>query len=63
VGDHVKGRTEVQIDDIHSSPLVHPCSHSITAGHYVAQAGLTPGEAMLAVSNHLPVFHMLEHSF
>ena len=54
-GDCVKGPTEVQIDDIRRSPLVHRCSHSIREG---CQAGLAAGEAMLAVSNHLPVLHV-----
>ena len=38
-----------------------PLSTDIVAvieGHSVGQAGLALGEAMLAVSNHLPVFHV-----
>ena len=33
VGNHVKGLTEIQMDDIHSSSLVHSGSHFITEGH------------------------------
>jgi len=58
MGDHVKDFEEVQIDDICSSSLVYSYSHCITEGHKVGQAGLALGEAMLAVSNHLPVLHV-----
>lgn len=53
VGDCVKGLTEVQINDICSPSPVHP----ITGVHWVGQAGLALGEALLAVSNHL-IFKM-----
>jgi len=33
VGDHVKGLTEVQTDDIHSSSLVYRSSHVIIESH------------------------------
>ena len=32
-------------------------------GHGVGQAGLALGEAMLAVSNHLPVLHVPQHIY
>jgi len=59
VGNCVRGLTEVQIEDIHSSCLVHWCSHSIIDGHKVGQAGLALGEVTVAVSNHFPVLHVL----
>jgi len=33
MGDCVKGLTEVQIDNVCSSSVVHLCSHSIIEGH------------------------------
>jgi len=50
VRDCVEGFTGVQTDHIHSSSLVHQCSHSIIESHKVGQAGLALGEAMLTVS-------------
>ncbi|KAK4811172.1 hypothetical protein QYF61_019803 [Mycteria americana] len=38
VGDPIKGLTEVQIDDICSSSLVHQRSRSIVEGHQISQA-------------------------
>lgn len=35
VGKHVKDLTEAQIDDIHSSSLVHWCNYSITEGQEI----------------------------
>ena len=40
----------LQIDHIHSSSLLHWCSHSITEGHKVCQAGLALGEATCCLS-------------
>ena len=53
----VKGLTEVLLDDISGSSLVHCCS-DIIEGHQVSQAGFALGEAMLVLSYHLPVFHV-----
>ena len=48
VGDCVKGFTKIRIDDVHWFSLVHPCSYTIIESHYVGEAGLALGEAMLA---------------
>ena len=53
----MKGCTEVQLGDISSSSFIH----SITEGHQISQAQITLGEAILALSNHLPVFHTFQH--
>lgn len=54
MGDCVKDLTEV----ISWSSLVHFCSHPITEGDQFGQAQLAPIEAVLAVSDHLLVFHV-----
>lgn len=48
---------------VHSSSLVHCCSHSITEVHKVGKVGLALGKAMLAVLNYLPVLHVPWQSF
>ena len=58
MGYHVKGLTEVQIDDISGSFLVHRCSYTIIKGHWVGQAGFALGEAMLVLPYQLPAFHV-----
>jgi len=47
--DCAKSLTEVWIDDIGGSSLVHWCSYTITEGHQVGQAGFALGEAMLVI--------------
>ena len=51
--DHVKGRAEVQVDDIHHPSPIHWCRHSIVEGHQIGQARSALGEAMLGVLDHL----------
>lgn len=58
MGDHVKGLTEFQVDDISNSSLVKKCSYAIIEGHWVGQAGCSHSDAMLVVSYHLPLFHV-----
>jgi len=38
VRDSVKGPTEVQLDNIHCSPLMYQASHFITEAYQVGQA-------------------------
>lgn len=63
MGDHVKGLTEFQVDDISNSSLVKKCSYAIVEGHWIGQAGLTLGEAMLVVLYHFPLPNMFWCSF
>ena len=56
--DHVKGLTEVQVDDIGWSSLSNLCSHSIIVGHWIGQAQFALGEAVVAVPHHLLVLHV-----
>lgn len=57
--DCVKGLTEVHVVDSCSSSFVHRYSHSTAEGHWISQAQFAFGEAIVTVSNHLPVFHVL----
>jgi len=59
----VKCFPQIQVDDIICSSLIHQCSNPITEGHHTCQALLALGEAMLAVTNHLLIFHVPLHSF
>lgn len=43
--------------------FVHWWSYSIIGGQWVGQAGLVLAEAMLAVPNHLPAFHVPQQNF
>ena len=47
LGDSVKGPAEVQVDNIHCSPLVYQASHFIVEVYQVGQARIPFGEAML----------------
>lgn len=47
VWERIKNLTEVQVDDIHKSFLIHCCYHSILEGHHVSQVMFVLGEAML----------------
>ena len=60
VGDHVKGLAQVQVNDIGRLSLVHQC-HSIIEGHQIGQAWPSPAEAMLAVSDHTLIPHVIKH--
>ena len=51
--DHIKGLSEVQVDDITCSAFVHSLCHLIVEGHQIGQAWSTLGDAMLAVSDHI----------
>ncbi len=53
-----KSLTEVQIDDMSDSLLVHGCSYATTEGDYVGWAELAHGKAILIVLYHLPVFQV-----
>lgn len=56
--DCAKGIREVRVDGAHSSSLDHCCSHSNIQGHKGGQVGLALGEALMTLSNNLPVLHI-----
>lgn len=57
VGHSIKSLTEVQLDNIHSSSVVHRCSHCIIKG-WLVRLDLPLGETSSAVLNHLLVLHI-----
>lgn len=61
--DHVKALTKLKVKNIHSSPLIHSVSHIIVEGSWVNQAQFALSKSMLAIPNHLPVFHVLANGF
>jgi len=61
VGDHVKSLAQVQANDIGCLPFVHQCCQSITEGHQIGQARSALGEAVLAVSDHTFIPHVIKH--
>ena len=61
VWDSVKWFSQVRVDDVSYSSLIHQCSNPIIEDHQICQAQFALSEAMLAVTNHLLVFHV--HSF
>ena len=61
MGDHVKSLAQVQANDIGCLPFVHQCCHTIIEGHQMDQASPSPGEAVLAVSDHTLILHVIKH--
>jgi len=51
VWDCIKGLTEVKIDDISFSSLIHQCSRSIVECHQLSQARFAFCEAVLVVTD------------
>ncbi|TRZ26940.1 hypothetical protein HGM15179_000181 [Zosterops borbonicus] len=51
----VKGFVEIQLDNIHSPPLIHQVGHFIIKGDLVGQAGPDPPKLILAGSDPLDV--------
>lgn len=58
VEDYDRGFMKVQISYVWNPSLLHWCSYSIIEDHWVGQAGFALHEAMLTVSNHLPILHV-----
>ena len=61
--DHVKALAKLKVKNIHSSPLIHSVIHVIVEGSRVNKARFALSKSMLAIPNHLLVFHVLAHGF
>ncbi|KAK4827693.1 LOW QUALITY PROTEIN: hypothetical protein QYF61_020827 [Mycteria americana] len=64
--DSAKCFAQVQVDDISCSSLIHQRCNPIIEGYLISQTRFALNEAMLAVINHLLIFHpvpMLDHPF
>ena len=58
MGNHVKGLTKVQVDDIHSLSFILQLGHVVIEGDQVGQAGPAFDEPMSAGPDPLDVLHM-----
>ena len=56
--DHVKGLTQVQVDDICCPSFVHRCCHPIIEGHQIGQARSALGGVILAVLDYFHISHV-----
>ena len=60
MGDHVESLAEVEIDNIHCSPLIYPASHVIAESYQIGQAWFPLGESMLTTPYNLLFLHLLD---
>ena len=58
MGDSVKSLAEVEVDNIHCSPLIYSAGHPIIEGHQIGQAWFPLGESMLTTPDNLFFLHL-----
>ena len=58
--DRVKSLAEVELDNIHGSPLIYPASHAIVESYQIGQAWFPLGESMLTTPDNLLFLHLLD---
>jgi len=46
MGDSVESLAEVEVDNIHGSPLIYPDSHAIVASYQIGQAWFPLGDSL-----------------
>lgn len=56
--ESAKSLTDIKVDIIHCSPLIHPASHSIIEGYWVSQVSCPLGEPM-TTPDHFLLLHVL----
>ena len=59
MGDSVESLAEVEVDNIHCSPLIHPASYAIVESYQIGQAWFPLGESMLTTPDNLLFLHLL----
>jgi len=59
MGDSVKSLAEVEVDNIHGSPLIYPASRAIIESYQVGQAWFPLGKSMLSTPDNLLFLHLL----
>ena len=59
MGNRVESLAEVQVDNIHCSPLIHPANHAITEIYQIGQAWFVLGESILTSPDNLLFLHLL----
>ncbi|NXV23071.1 ATS6 metalloproteinase, partial [Cepphus grylle] len=59
----IKCITQVQVDVLSCSSFIHQHCNPVVEGHQICQAQFAVSEAMLAVTSHLLIVHVPQHSF
>ena len=59
MGDSVESLAEVEVDNIHGSPLIYPAGHAIVESYQTAQAWFPLVECMLATPGNFLFLHLL----
>jgi len=60
MGDSVESLAEVEVDNIHGSPLISPYGHAIVESYQIGQALFPLGESMLTTPDNLLLLHLLD---
>ena len=60
MGDGVESLAEVEVDNIHGSPLIYPASDAIVESYQIGQVWFPLGESMLTTPGNLLFLHLLD---
>ena len=60
MGDCVESLAEVEVDNIHGSPLIYQASNAIIESYQIVQAWFPLGESMLTTPDNVLSLHLLE---
>ena len=60
MGDSVESLAEVEVDNIHGSPLIYLASHAAIESYHIGQAWFPRGESMLTTPDNLLFLHLLD---
>ena len=63
MGNSTESLTAVEINNIHSSPVIHQTSLLIIEGYYVGQAWFPLHKSTLTTPNHFCVLHIIGNGF
>lgn len=63
MGNSTESLTAVEINNIHSSPVIHQTSLLIIEGYYVGQAWFPLHKSTLTTPNHFRVLHIIGNGF
>jgi len=60
MGDSVESLAEVEVDNIHGSPLIYPSGHAIVESYQIGQPWFPLGKSMLTTPDNLLFLHLLD---
>ena len=60
MGDSVRSLAEVEVDNIHGSPLIYPAGHTIVESYQIGQAWFSLSESTLTTPDNLLFLHLLD---